>query len=383
MGAKRRIALIGTGMIANCAHLPAIQNMVKQDRAELVACADIREEAARETAQRWNIPEWYADPQEMLDKYAGDLDLVAVCTPNLPHTNWSIAAMKSGANVMCEKPMAVTYRDAKEMFRVADECGKVLFPCQSRRWTNDMVFAKDAMEQAQIGRPYFADISFCRRYGIPTWGMFHMKDQNGGGPYCDLGVHFVDSLLWMCGNPRVEAVSGMSFDCLSHQGREVMVDIRESGAHAGTVFTPRPYDPAEMSVEEAAMGCIRLEGNFLVNFKFTWALNYPTSRSFVICGPEGGIDAENFTLFKNVGHYQAETTLKYFDNRKYRDVKTFDGHWYMYEHVLNVLDGTEERIVKPEETLNVVASIECFYRSAAENREVRSDELEGYAWPAR
>ena len=43
-----------------------------------------------------------------------------------------------------------------------------------------------------------------------------------------------------------------------------------------------------------------------------------------------------------------------------------------------MLEGNEERVVKPEETLNVVASIECFYRSAAEGREVRSIELEGY-----
>jgi len=378
MSKKYRIALIGTGMIANCAHLPAIDNLRKQGLAEIVACADIRPEAAQETANRWGIGEWFADPQEMLNKYAGQLDIVSVCTPNNYHKPWSIAAMKAGANVMCEKPLALTYRDAKEMFAVADELGKVLFPCQSRRWTNDMVFCKDAMEQAQIGKPYFADISFCRRYGIPSWGMFHMAEHNGGGPYCDLGVHFVDSLLWMCGNPRVEAVSGMSYDVLGHQGKDIMINIKESGAHSGTVFTPRPYDHKEFSVEEAAMGTIRLEGGFLVNFKFTWALNYPTSSSFVICGPEGGIDAKTMKLYKNVGHYQAETDLKYFDNRKYNYVTSFDGHWYMYEHVLNVLEGKEERIVKPEETLNVVASIECFYRSAAENREVKSTELEGY-----
>lgn len=378
MSKKYRIAVIGTGMIANCAHLPAIDNLRKQGLAEIVACADIRPEAAEETANRWGIGEWFADPQEMLDKYAGQLDIVSVCTPNNYHKPWSIAAMKAGANVMCEKPMALTYKDAKEMFAVADELGKVLFPCQSRRWTNDMVFCKDAMEQAQIGKPYFADISFCRRYGIPSWGMFHMKEENGGGPYCDLGVHFVDSLLWMCGNPRVEAVSGMSYDVLGHQGKDIMINIKESGAHSGTVFTPRPYDHKEFSVEEAAMGTIRLEGGFLVNFKFTWALNYPTSSSFVVCGPEGGIDAKAMKLYKNVGHYQAETDLKYFDNRKYNYVTSFDGHWYMYEHVLNVLEGKEERIVKPEETLNVVASIECFYRSAAENREVKSTELEGY-----
>ena len=167
MSAKVRIAVIGTGMICNCAHLPAIDNLRKKGLAELVACADIRPEAAQETAARWGIPEWYADPQQMLDKHRGKLDIVAVCTPNLAHKTWSIAALQAGANVMCEKPLALTYRDAKEMFAVADACGKLLFPCQSRRWTNDMVFAKDAMEQAKIGKPYFADISFCRVTAFP------------------------------------------------------------------------------------------------------------------------------------------------------------------------------------------------------------------------
>ena len=118
MSEKFRIALIGTGMICNCAHLPAINNLRKKGLAEIVACADIREEAAKETAERWNIPEWYTDPQEMLDKHKDKLDIVAVCTPNLAHKTWSIAALKAGANVMCEKPLALTYRDAKEMFAV-------------------------------------------------------------------------------------------------------------------------------------------------------------------------------------------------------------------------------------------------------------------------
>jgi len=371
---KLRIAIIGTGMIANSAHLPAIGNLREKGLAEVIGVADIRSEAAAETAKRYAVPRWYSDPQKMLDELHPDL--VAVCTPNVYHKKWSIAAIHAGANVMCEKPMALTYRDAVEMFAEADKYGKLLFPCQSRRWTSDMVFVKDAMQQGDIGKPYYANISFIRRYGIPTWGMFHMKEQNGGGPFCDLGVHFIDALLWQCGNPRVEAVSGKSFDCLAKQGNDILLSIKESGAYTG-VFTPRPYDHKEFNVEEAAVGMMRLEGNFAVNFQFTWALNYPTSRSFVLCGEHGGISAEDFMLYKNTGHYQSEIKLKYFDNRPYAG-KTFDGHWYMYEHVLRVLAGEEERIVKPAETLNVVSAIECFYRSAAENREIDSTELEGY-----
>lgn len=371
---KYRLAIIGCGMICNAAHMPAITELRKKDLVEVVATADIRESAARETAERWEIPSWYTDPQQMLDEVKPDW--VSVCTPNVYHKQWSIAALKAGANVMCEKPIALTYRDAKEMFEVADKMGKLLWPCQSRRWSPDMDFAYKAMRAGEIGKPYFADISFVRRFGIPTWGFFHMKEHNGGGSFCDLGVHFIDALLWMCDSPRVEAVSGMKTDILAKQKKDILLSIKESGAYIGT-FTPREYDPDEFSVEECSAGTIRLEGNFLVNFKFTWALNQPTAKRFLLCAEHGGLDVENFTLYKNVGQFQAETQLKYFDNRPFAGVP-FDAHRYMYEHVYNVLEGKEERRIKPHETLNVVSAIEAFYRSAEENREIRTTELEGY-----
>ena len=371
---KLRAAIIGTGCIANSAHLPALDNLRKKGLVEIVAVADHRAVSASETAERFNVPKWYDDPQKMLDEISPDL--VAVCTPNLSHKYWSIAALESGAHVMCEKPMALTYRDAKEMFDKADQCKRILFPCQSRRWTWDMVFVKDVLDQGEIGTPYFADLSFVRRYGIPTWGTFHINEQNGGGPFCDLGVHFLDSLLWMTGNPRVEAVSGKMFDHIAKQGKNILIDIKESGAYIGT-FTPRKYDHKEFDVEEASVGMIRLAGNFAVNFKFTWAVHLPTHRSFILCGEKGGVNSENFMLYKNTGHYQSEVMLKYFDNRPYSS-KVFDGHWYMYEHVLDVIENKAERCVKPEETLNIVSAIEAFYRSANENREIATTELEGY-----
>lgn len=374
LNGKIRIAVIGTGMIANSAHLPAIGNLREKGLADVVGVADVRPEAAAETAKRYDIPAWYEDPHRMLDELKPDL--VAVCTPNVYHKKWTLAALRCGANVMCEKPMALTYMDALEMFSEACACGRLLFPCQSRRWTSDMLFVADAMRQGEIGKPYYADISFVRRFGIPTWGMFHMREHNGGGPFCDLGVHFIDALLWMCGNPRVEAVSGKTFDCIAKQGNDILLSIKESGAYSG-VFTPRPYDHNEFNVEDAAVGMMRLSDHFAVNFRFTWAMNCPTSRSFILCGEHGGISAENFMLYKNTGRYQSEVQLKYFDNRPYAG-KPFDGHWYMYEHVVDVLSGKVESMVKPEETLNVVSAIECFYRSAAENREIKSFELEGY-----
>ena len=370
---KYRVAIIGAGMICNAAHLPALTPLRKRGAVEVVAVADIRPEAARETAQRYEIPAWYDDPQKMLDEVKPDW--VSVCTPNRRH-NLSILALRAGANVMCEKPLALTWREAKEMFDVARQEGKLLFPCQSRRWSPDMDFASDVVRKGLLGKPYFADLSFVRRYGIPTWGMFHMKSENGGSPFCDLGVHFLDSLLWMTGNPRVVSVSGSMYDIIAQKGEDVLLSIKESGA-AGGLFTPRPYDPSEFSVEDSAMGSMRMEGGLSVNFKFTWAMHQPTAKHITICGDRGGLDVEQMVLYQNVGGYQGETKLKYFDNRPFAGVP-FDAHHYMYEHVLNVLDGKEEPRVKPEETLNVVSAIEAFYRSAEENREIRTEDLEGY-----
>ena len=178
----------------------------------------------------------------------------------------------------------------------------------------------------------------------------------------------------MTGNPEVEAVSGMAYKRIAGKGEDVLISIAESGAYKGT-FTPRPYDYHEFTVEEFATGSMRLAGGFGVNFRFSWAVNLPTSGlSMSVCGDKGGFSVEKGMLYKNVGRYQSELLLKNFDNRPYQGTP-FVQHWYMYEHILRVLRGQEERRVKPEETLNVMRAIECFYRSAEEGREIRASEL--------
>ncbi|MCL2069263.1 MAG: Gfo/Idh/MocA family oxidoreductase [Oscillospiraceae bacterium] len=375
MGKKLRFAVIGAGMIANAAHLPAMGNLCKKGSIEVAAIADDRLEAAQETAKRFDIPAVYTDAQKMLDEISPDF--VAVCTPNMSHKKWAMAALKAGAHVMCEKPLTLGYKDAAELFGLTKSCGKLLLPCQSYRWGSDMQFASDALQQCDLGSVYHADINLVRRFGIPTWGFFHMKDYNGGGPFCDLGVHLLDSLLWLLGNPRVESVSGMAFDHIAKQGNDVLLSIAESGAAIG-VFTPRPYDHREFDVEELSMGFMRLEGGIGVNFRFTWALHYPSSRHFMLFGEKGGLNVTERKFYNNTGHYQSETALTYYDNRPYAGIG-FNIHWHMYDHILDVLEGREESfLVRPEQTLNIVSAIECYYRSAAEGREVRAGELEGY-----
>ena len=369
---KIRVAIIGCGMIANSAHFPALNILREEGLAEVVGVADIRPEAAESTAKRHGVERWYTDPQQMLDELKPDF--VAVCTPNVAHKQWTLAALRAGADVACEKPIAVTYADAKEMWDTAKACGRRLFPCQCMRWRSYMMKAKELADTGELGDIYFSDVEFIRRIGIPTWGMFHMKKYNYGGPFCDLGVHLIDSLLWIAGNPKVKTVSGSAVTKIANKGEDIHLSIAESGAYSGT-FDPRPYDWHEFDVEDFSNGFMRLDNGMTVNFKFSWAINLPTTNlKLNICGDKGGLSVERGMLYKNIGRYQSECELKWFDNGKYKGVP-FEQHRYMYRNIWNTLAGREEYLIKEEQNLEVAKVIECFYRSAELGREVSADEL--------
>ena len=369
---KLRVAVIGTGMIANSAHFPALNMLREEGLVEVVGVADIREEVAAETARRHSVPNYYKDPQKMLDELKPDF--VAVCTPNMYHKEWTIKALQAGAHVACEKPLALNVADAEEMWQTAKDCGKMLFPCQCMRWRNYMQQSKVLVDNGELGDVYFSDIEFIRRIGIPTWGYFHMKEHNYGGPFCDLGVHLIDSLLWIVGDKKVEAVSGSAYTKIANQGEDILLSIAESGAYSGA-FTPRKYDYREFNVEDFSTGFMRLEGGMSVNFKFSWALNLPTTNlDMVICGDKGGLSVNKERLYKNIGRYQTECEMKWFDNGEYKGV-AFEHHRYMYRNIINTLAGKEEYLIKKHQNIEVTKAIECFYKSAELGREVRAEEL--------
>lgn len=361
---KYRVAVIGTGMIANAGHIPAWKD---QSEVEVVAVADLDEDRAKLVAGTFDIPKGYGDWREMLAE--SQPDIVSICTPNAYHCEQSIAAMESGAHVLCEKAVATSHADAARMFECAERAGRVLFVCQSLRFLNQAMAAKEFIDRGRLGEVYFAELVGMRRRGIPTWGQFHIKEHSGGGPVYDLGVHQLDSLLWLLGNPRVTAVSATAFTRLGVQDEGLKTSLAESGAPLG-VLTPREYTTQEFDVEDMAAGFIRLEGGIAVSFRVSWAANVPKETfNTTLLGTEGGLQTDPFTLATNMGSYQVDVTPRIPPDRD----QVFAGHWGAAEHFLKVLSGEEELMVKPAEVLNNMAALDAIYRSAEEGREVRLD----------
>ena len=108
--------------------------------------------------------------EELLGR--SDVDAVCICTPNDSHAAITLAALRAGKHVLCEKPMAVDAASAEEMVRTAEESGVFLTVGHQARFYPSAQALHGELRAGRFGALYFARASMVRRMGIPTWGRF-------------------------------------------------------------------------------------------------------------------------------------------------------------------------------------------------------------------
>ena len=208
MANKLRVGIIGTGGISR-SHMAGYSKL--GDRVEVVAACDIDEAKLNAYCKQYGIPKQYTDFNEMMANE--ELDCVSVCTWNAAHKDATIAALRGGANVLCEKPMAMNAQEAEEMKAVAEETGKLLQIGFVRRFGNDAAALKDFIDDGVFGDIYYAKATYLRRSGCPG-GWFGDKSRSGGGPLIDLGVHVIDLVRYLAGLPNPVSAYGATYNNL-------------------------------------------------------------------------------------------------------------------------------------------------------------------------
>jgi predicted dehydrogenase len=256
MSAKKRIGIIGTGGISHCHMKAYIDN---SDRCEVVAACDLDEAKLTRFCNRYNIPAKYTDYNEMLAKE--NLDCVSVCTWNSQHMPATVAALKAGKNVLCEKPMALNAAEAKIMKDTAEETGKLLQIGFCRRFGNDAAVLKEMIDDGLFGDLYYSNVKCLRRSGCPG-GWFGDKSRSGGGPLIDIGVHVIDLMRYLSGCPKPVSVFGSTYN-----------NLGPNRAKGAAVAWDTELQEAPYTVEDFATAMVKFDNGLTLSLEAAFNIN--------------------------------------------------------------------------------------------------------------
>ena len=184
--------VIGIGDITARRVIPAILSEPRSRLAGIVT----RDPAK---AQPYGVPAW-SDLTEALA--ACDAELVYVGTPVYLHAPQTIACLRAGCDVLCEKPTAMNYAEACAMQQAAEETGRVYGVAYYRRMYAKVNRAKELIERGAIGRPVFAEATnhdWLAPSSFRGW-LFH-PETAGGGPLYDIASHRIDLMNYLFGQP--------------------------------------------------------------------------------------------------------------------------------------------------------------------------------------
>jgi predicted dehydrogenase len=160
----KRIGIIGAGAIAN-AHINGFKN---NTGCRLVAIADINLELAKKRAAEYGIEKVYGDYKELLRD--AEIDAVSIVTPTFTHTGMVIEALKSGKDVLCEKPPALFADDVRKCEAVAKECSKLLMYAFVCRFRPQVQFLKKYIKDGKMGKIVSAEAArIYRSMGFNGW----------------------------------------------------------------------------------------------------------------------------------------------------------------------------------------------------------------------
>lgn len=352
---KVKIAIIGVGSISNC-HIQAYK---KDSRAEIVAFCDINKTTLKNQGMQYGVEKLYTNADEMF-KEVPEIDAVSICTWNNTHKELSIKALRAGKDVLCEKPMAISYIEACEMQKVAFECGRKLIIGFVRRHGSDCEVARDLIKAGKLGNIYYAKACYLRRNGNPG-GWFANKSLSGGGPVIDLGVHVVDLVRYLSGNPKVVSVSAKSFNKLGNRP-----NIKDSKAFAFNVFNGETADLCD--VEDMAVAIITFDNGLTLNLETSFSLNVQKDESYIqLFGDKGGLKLDNeMVLSCEVDGYLCDSAIS--SNKAQFDFYgAFDAE---IKQFLDVVCGADA-IAPAEDGVEIMRIIDAIYASAKQNCEIK------------
>lgn len=321
------VAAIGFGGAAG------MHNMVMSKGARMKLTGAYDFDAERTPAIEQAGLKCYKTLDELLDDKT--VDIVLITVPNHMHKEMSIKALKAGKHVICEKPLTTCYADYKEVMAVSDACGKQVFVHQNRRWDMDFQKMNELYHSGKLGEIYHvtSNIQSCGGK-LSGWRAFK---ECGGGELLDCGVHYIDRVVWMVGEPVKSVYAFVKYLCGTDAEDTVRVYLTfESGKNASFEFSTLNFVP---------------ESTFCM---------YGLNGSAMIIKDKGPFSA----VMRVVTQGEPDENGRPTQNRQ--DIEfpmSFEDWGAFYANVADVLDGTAEPVITRAQIAQLMKIIDAVYES--------------------
>lgn len=249
---KLRVAVIGTGFVGRV----HVENIRRQNDAEVVAIADQTAELAASFGEALGVARTVGDYRELLDDRA--IDAVHICTPN--HTHYPIArdALAAGKHVICEKPLAMTVAEAASLVELAQSRDVVHATSYNLRFYPNVAQMRRLIATGDVGEVLAVQGSY-----VQDW-LFYDTDYNwrlepevGGASraVADIGSHWCDLVEHVTG-ARIRAVCAelATFHPIRRKPKKPIE------TYAGKMLEPEDYEDRPIATEDFAAILLRFEG---------------------------------------------------------------------------------------------------------------------------
>ena len=231
MSKKIRVAVVG-GAFSEI-HLQGFKHCPE---FEVVATCRRQKELAEQAARKYEIKRYYTDIDELIRQ--PDIDFLSLALPNYLHCPMTLKAFEQGKHVICEKPLALTVKEAEAMLKRAEERRLIHVIVFNWRFVPAVVHMKELIEEGAVGSIFHVSFSWLgnsRKSRESPFNWRFLRDEAGYGALGDIGVHGIDLIHWLAGDFK-RIISQMNIFVPEHKvekGRYNRTEVEDACSFLG------------------------------------------------------------------------------------------------------------------------------------------------------
>ena len=322
----------------------------KRDDMEIIGAYDIDSERGKIIEKDGFIN--YESLEALLtdEKISG----ITIATPNHFHKEIAIKALEAGKDVVSEKPVTLNVKDLEDIIETANRCNRLFTVHQNRRWDSDYLTARKVFESKKLGDVFRIESRVHGSRGVPTDWRYMLPS---GGMVYDWGIHIIDQMLQMMGERKIISV----YATLTMIGTD---DVDDG-------FT------AIIKFDDGIEWILEVGTNNFVNFP-RWYILAKNGTAVIEDWDINGkcvavTDWENKDAVPIVAGAGLTKTMapRYDDSTTEFPLPVTKGSWdEYYDNIVATIEGKETQIVKHDELLRSMKTVEAIFESGKNNKVV-------------